>query len=176
MEELEIFPERILQKSLAVLNPFHSKGLADDAEYLFKENDLAGPIAFCLALAVCLFLSGSKVQFGYIYGLSMISVILMYILLQLMVTSTSTETYITMSSVASILGYSILPIVWLSILGIFFALNSKLGMILAGLAVFLATAAASRIFCLMTGDQNQRFLLAYPCCLVYLIFVLLVLF
>jgi hypothetical protein len=176
LEELEIFPERILQKSLAVLNPFHSKGLADDADYLFKENDLAGPIAFCLALAVCLFLSGSKIQFGYIYGLSMISVIMMYILMQLMVTSTSTENYITVSSVASILGYSILPIVWLSILGIFIALNTKLGMILAGLAVFLATAAASRIFCLMTGDQNQRFLLAYPCCLVYLIFVLLVLF
>jgi hypothetical protein len=35
---------------------------------------------------------------------------------------------------------------------------------------------SSRIFCLMTGDQNQRYLIAYPCALIYVIFALLVLF
>jgi len=163
-----------------VLNPFHSKGLADDAEYLFKENDLAGPIAYYLALALCLFLSDTRKDvFGYVYGFSVISVVGLWMLMKLMSTTSINESqsYITISSVASILGYSILPIVWLSMTGIFFSLAShKLGIILAGGAVLLSTSAASRIFCLMTGDTNQRYLIAYPCSLVYIIFTLLVLF
>lgn len=178
LEELEIYPTRIIQKSLAVLNPFHVKGLADDAEYLFRETDLAGPVAFYLALAFCLFLSDTgRDMFGYVYGLSVITVIFMYILMKLMSTTMNeSQNYITLSSVASILGYSILPIVWLSVPGIFYSLNNKFGIMLAGAAVFLSTTAASRIFCLMTGDQNQRYLIAYPCGLIYVIFALLVLF
>lgn len=178
LEELEIYPTRIIQKSLAVLNPFHVKGLADDAEYLFRETDLAGPVAFYLALAFCLFLSDTgRDMFGYVYGLSVITVIFMYILMKLMSTTLNeSQNYITLSSVASILGYSILPVVWLSVPGIFFSLNNKFGIMLAGAAVLLSTTAASRIFCLMTGDQNQRYLIAYPCGLIYIIFALLVLF
>lgn len=178
LDELEIYPTRIIEKSLAVLNPFHNKGLSDDADYLFRDTDLAGPIAFYLALAFCLFLSDTgKDMFGYVYGLSVITVFFMYILMKLMCTSvTESQNYITLSSVASILGYSILPIVWLSVPGIFFSLNNKIGILLAGAAVFLSTSAASRIFCLMTGDQKQRYLIAYPCALIYVIFALLVLF
>lgn len=167
-----------MEKSLAVLNPFHAKGLADDAEYLFTETDLAGPVAFYLALAFCLFLSDTgRDMFGYVYGLSIITVVFMYILMKLMSTNVNeAHDYITLSSVASILGYSILPIVWLSVPGIFFSLNNKMGIVLAGSAVLLSTTAASRIFCVMTGDQNQRYLIAYPCGLVYVIFALLVLF
>ncbi|XP_055679960.1 protein YIPF7 [Lutzomyia longipalpis] len=174
LEELEIYPERIWEKSLVVLNPFHARGLTDNAEYFFKETDLAGPIAFCISLAACLFVSGKGAHFGYIYGLCIMSVMVMYVLISLM--CNSTENYVTLTAVASILGYSILPIVWLSILGIFLSLNSMIGMILALFAIFLATVGASKIFCLMTGDVNQRYLIAYPCALVYVIFSLLVLF
>lgn len=174
LDELEIYPQRIMDKSMAVLNPFHKQGLVDNPEYFFKETDLAGPIAFCLTLAACLFVSGSKAQFGYIYGLCIISDGVMYVLITLM--CNSTENYVTITAVASILGYSILPIVWLSIVGVFFALNSTFGIILAACAIFLATMSCSRIFCIMTGDQNQRYLIAYPCALVYIIFTLLVLF
>ncbi|KAG5684891.1 hypothetical protein PVAND_014101 [Polypedilum vanderplanki] len=179
LEELKIYPARIMEKSMAVLNPFKGKGgITDDAEYLFKENDLAGPVAFYLALAFCLFISDTRKDvFGYVYGLSLISVIFMYILLQLMCTTVNeSNNYITLSSVASILGYSVLPLVWLSFIGIFFSLNNKTGVMLASSAVFLSTSASSRIFCLMTNDLNQRYLIAYPCALVYVIFALLVLF
>lgn len=178
LDELEIYPTRIVEKSLAVLNPFHAGGLADNAEYLFRENDLAGPIAFYLALAFCLFLSDTrKDMFGYVYGLSVITVMFMYVLIRLMCTTVNeSQNYITLTSVASILGYSILPIVWLSIPGIFFSLNNKIGIILGAGAVTLSTLASSRIFCLMTGDQHQRYLIAYPCTLVYVIFALLVIF
>ncbi|XP_053691553.1 protein YIPF7 [Sabethes cyaneus] len=174
LDELEIYPQRILEKSLAVLNPFHAQGLVDNPEYFFKETDLAGPIAFCLTLAACLFVTGSKAQFGYIYGLCVISVVVMYALITLM--CNSSENNVTITAVASILGYSILPIVWLSILGIFFSLNTTFGIALAACAIFLSTMSCSRIFCIMTGDSHQRYLLAYPCALVYIIFTLLVLF
>uniref|UniRef100_A0A6B2EEY4 Putative rab gtpase-interacting factor golgi membrane protein n=1 Tax=Phlebotomus kandelakii TaxID=1109342 RepID=A0A6B2EEY4_9DIPT len=174
LEELEIFPERIWEKSLVVLNPFHARGLTTSAEYFFKETDLAGPIAFCLTLAACLFVSGKGAHFGYIYGLCIMSVLVMYGLISLM--CNATENFVSLTGVASILGYSILPIVWLSILGIVVSLNSMLGMIMAVFAVILATVGSSKIFCLMTGDGNQRYLIAYPCALVYVIFSLLVLF
>lgn len=178
LEELEIYPTRIVEKSLAVLNPFNTKDHAINAEYLFKETDLAGPIAFYLALALCLFLSDTrKDMFGYVYGLSIITVIFMWMLMKLMCTSVGeSQKYITISSIASILGYSILPIVWLSVPGIFISLNNKIGIILGIGAVILSTTAASRIFCIMTGDKHQRILIAYPCALVYVIFSLLVLF
>ncbi|XP_059610051.1 protein YIPF5 [Phlebotomus argentipes] len=174
LEELEIFPERIWEKSLVVLNPFHAGGLTTSAEYFFKETDLAGPITFCLTLAACLFVSGKGAHFGYIYGLCIMSVLVMYALISLM--CNATENFVSLTGVASILGYSILPIVWLSILGIVMSLNSMFGMILAICAIILATVGASKIFCLMTGDVNQRYLIAYPCALVYVIFSLLVLF
>nr|XP_023026318.1 protein YIPF5 [Leptinotarsa decemlineata] len=55
LEELEIYPDRIVEKVLAVLNPLRGHSLADDAEYLTKESDLAG----CLRIFI----------FGYSFNL-----------------------------------------------------------------------------------------------------------
>lgn len=176
LQELEIYPTRVIEKSLAVINPFYTANRqANEAEYLFRQTDLAGPIAFYLALALFLFISDARKDiFGYVYGVSCITVIFMYILLKLM--ASNSQNYITLSSVTSILGYSILPIVWLSIPGVFFSLNNRLGISLACAAVFMSTGSASRYFVMMTGEKNQRFLIAYPCALVYIVFTLLVLF
>lgn len=173
LEELEIYPDRIMEKILAVLNPFHSHSLADDAEFLMKDSDLAGPVAFCLTLAVCLFVSGNKAHFGYIYGLSVMSCLLMYCLLSLMSTQNN---LFTLTSVASILGYCLLPVVGLSVLGIIFSFNNITGIVLSVFAVIWASLASSRLFVAMSGDQEQRPLIAYPCALVYGVFALLVVF
>lgn len=165
-----------MEKTLSILNPFQAseKQALSDMEFL-SESDLAGPIGFYLSLAFCLFLSDTRKDiFGYVYGLSIISVIFMYILLRLMCLTNESPIFI--SNVASILGYSLLPIVCLSALGIFYSLNNKFGIVLAFFAIFMSTSASSRIFCLITGDKNQRYLLAYPSALVYVIFTLLVLF
>lgn len=172
LEELEIYPERIIEKSLSILNPMHAQEL--NPTQLFDETDLAGPLIFCITLATALLLSGSKAHFGYIYSLSMMSVIGMYFLLTLM--SNTVNNFISIAGVASILGYGLLPIVFLSILGVFASLNSIFGIILVVSAVALATLGTSKIFCLMTSDFHQRFLIAYPCALVYSVFTLLVLF
>lgn len=173
LEELEIYPDRIIEKTLAVLNPFHSKSLVDDADFLTQDTDLAGPVLFCLALAVCLFVSGSSTPFGYIYGLSMISCFVMYCLLSLMTINSS---MFTLTSVASILGYCLLPTVALACLRIFVSLYSTVGLCLAVLVVFWSSLSASRLFSTISGDDQQRPLIAYPCALVYGVFSLLIVF
>ncbi|XP_035441063.2 protein YIPF5 [Spodoptera frugiperda] len=173
LDELEIYPDRILEKTLAVLNPFHGQSKADDANFLLRDTDIAGPIAFCLALAVCLFLAGNKAHFGYVYGLSVMSVILMYFLLSLM---SRTEGVFTLLSVASVLGYCMLPMVVLACLGIFISLEGSVGLSLSAVAVIWSALSASRLFVTMSGDAEQRPLIAYPCALVNGVFALLVLF
>ncbi|KAK0074246.1 hypothetical protein PV326_012602 [Microctonus aethiopoides] len=152
LEELGIDPDRIIQKTLAVLNPFHRRGQIDDANYLMQDSDLAGPAAFCLILAAFLLLAGSKAHFGYVYGLATTSCLLMYIL-QTLMSSTGT---ITLSSVASVLGYCLLPVVALAGLSVFTTLRGPLGMGLAGLAVAWATVSASRLFSAMSGEEKQH--------------------
>lgn len=161
-----------MQKTLAVLNPFHRRGQADDASYLLQDSDLAGPVAFCLLLAAFLMLAGSKANFNYVYGLAFISWGLMYILQSLM----SSTGNITCASVASVLGYCILPVVGLAGLGIFTSLRGPTGLILAALSVAWATLSSSRLFSAMSGEEKQRLLIAYPCLLMYGVFTLIVIF
>ncbi|KAL7298589.1 protein YIPF7 [Trichogramma pretiosum] len=172
LEELGIDPDRIIQKTLAVLNPFHRRGQTDDANYLLQDADLAGPLAFCLALASFLVLAGSKAHFGYVYGLAVTSCLLMYILQYLM----SSSGNVTLASVASVLGYCILPVVGLAGIGIFTSLKGPGGLIFAVVAVLWATLSSSRLFCAMSGEEKQRLLIAYPCLLLYGVFTLIVIF
>ncbi|XP_034943008.1 protein YIPF7 [Chelonus insularis] len=172
LEELGIDPDRIIQKTLAVLNPFHRRGQTDDANYLMQDSDLAGPVAFCLVLAAFLLLAGSKAHFGYVYGLASTSCLLMYVLQYLM----STTGNVTLSSVASVLGYCLLPVVVLAGLSVFTTLKGPVGTVFAVLAVAWATLSASRLFSAMSGDEKQRLLIAYPCLLLYGVFTLIVIF
>ncbi|XP_076753522.1 yip1 domain-containing 1 isoform X1 [Xylocopa sonorina] len=172
LEELGIDPDRILQKTLAVLNPFHGRGQIDDANYLLQDSDLAGPAAFCLMLAAFLLLAGAKAHFNYVYGLSVISCIFMYILLSLMTNSSN----ITLSSVASILGYCVLPVVFLAGFNIFTTLRGTIGLAFAVFTVAWSTLSATRLLTTMSGDEEQRLLIAYPCALIYGVFALIIIF
>lgn len=172
LEELGIDPDRIMQKTLAVLNPFHRKGQIDDANYLLQDSDLAGPVAFCLVLAAFLLLAGSKAHFGYVYGLAVTSCLLMYILQSLM----SSSSNVTLSSVASVLGYCLLPVVVLAGIGVFTSLRGPFGLISAILVVAWASLSASRLFSTMSGEEDQKLLIAYPCLLLYGVFTLIIIF
>ncbi|XP_052873209.1 protein YIPF5-like [Anopheles cruzii] len=174
LDELKIYPRQIVEKSLAVLNPFHARSFKDTPDCLFKENDLAGPLVFLLVLAVCLSISNSKIEFGNIYRLSVVSIVAMYCLIYLM--GQTGESFVSISGVSSVLGYSLLPIVCLSIVSMLIPLNNCYGMVFTGAAIVLASSKSSKMFCLMTGDPNQRCLLAYPSALLYLQFALLILF
>lgn len=165
LEELGIEPDKIVKKVMVVLDPFKSSVPLGD-------YDLAGPLAFCLLLAVTMLFSGGKVNFGYVYGLALIGCCAMYMLLRLMTSADQ----LTLTSVASVLGYCILPVCILSFIGIFLNLRSPIGYGGASLAVFWASLAASRMFVTMSTDFSQRPLIAYPCALLYGVFTLLVVF
>lgn len=165
LEELGIFPEQIAERVLVVLDPFHSS-------VPLGEYDLGGPLVFCLILGVTMLISGGKVNFGYVYGIGTTGCLLMYCLLNLMIQTGS----ITFVCVASVLGYCLLPVVILSLLGIIFVLKNIIGYVLAGIVIFWASIAASRIFVTMSSDVSQRALIVYPCVLLYGVFTLLVVF
>ena len=78
LEELGVNIPHIIQKTKAVLHP-----LAAHDPHLTDDTDLAGPLAFALALGVTLMLSG-KLHFGYIYGFGVSGCLAMSFLVNLM--------------------------------------------------------------------------------------------
>ncbi|KAM5339584.1 protein YIPF7 [Glossophaga mutica] len=165
LEELGINFDHIWQKTLTVLNPLKP---ADGS--IMNETDLAGPILFCVALGATLLLAG-KVQFGYLYGMSAIGCLGIYILLNLM--SSSGVTY---GCVASVLGYCLLPMVILSSCAVFFSLQDTIGTVLALVIVGWCSLSASKIFISALDMEGQQLLIAYPCALLYGLFALLTVF
>lgn len=168
LEELEIYPDRMKEKSLAMLNPFQLKW--DEAEQLFFDSDLPGPVLMYLICGANIFLAGKGFHFDYVYGLSLISTLGLYLLLQLMNCDIPIKNFI------SILGYGMVHIVWLSFIGIFIELNSSNGFILAVTSVLMATIATSQLLCGMTDQMENRLLFAYPIALIYTLFSFLAIF
>ncbi|XP_029900723.1 protein YIPF5-like isoform X2 [Myripristis murdjan] len=165
LEELGINFDHIWQKALTVLNPFKA---ADGS--IMNETDLTGPILFCIALGAALLMAG-KVHFGYVYGISAIACIGMYILLNLM-----SSLAVSYGCVASVLGYCLLPMVALSTFAIFFSLQGFLGTGLALLVICWCSFSASKIFISTLAMQGQQLLVAYPCALLYGVFALITVF
>lgn len=64
------------------------------------------------------FPQSGKIQFGYVYGISAISCLGMYCLLNLM-----SMTGVSFGCVASVLGYCLLPMILLSSFGVLFSLQ-----------------------------------------------------
>lgn len=144
MTDCPLFPEiginlqHIKDKSLTVLNPFHSFSASHQRDmHLMDDADLAGPLLFCFALGVTLLLvslgrcalrkqhhdccsdvfpsrsQSGKSQFGYIYGVALMGDIAIYLLLNMM-----SEGGIDAYRVSSVLGYCILPLCLLSAISI----------------------------------------------------------
>lgn len=110
LEELEIYPDRIIEKSMAMLNPFQMT--EKDTEQLCFDIDLPGPILMYLVFGVNLFLAGKRFIFDHIYELSIITTIGIYGLLQLMSLNSNQESP-TIKMVASTLGYGMVLIIYL---------------------------------------------------------------
>merc|ERR1712109_133409 len=168
LEELGIYPEHILQKTLSVLNPFRpSHKLRQEAA---ADADLAGPLVFCLAFGSLLLLTG-KIHFNYIYGIGAMGCVANYGLLTLMSTAP-----VSFFVVVSVLGYCILPIVALSAMSILISLTGPIGTILTMLAVVWSSWSASKLYVTAFEMEHQQFLIAYPCCMLYAVFALITMF
>lgn len=166
LEELGIDFDHIYQKTLVVLNP-----LRQIEGSIVNETDLAGPLIFAFALGSTLLLSG-KMHFGYIYGISLFAILMMYCLLYLMAPQEGPS----WGTTASILGYCLLPIVMLSTISILFSLQGVTGMVLAIACVLWCSLSASTLFCSALNMKSQQPLVAYPCAMLYGVFALLTIF
>lgn len=166
LEELGINFDHIIQKTKVVLNP-----LIGVDQSVVNETDLAGPLVIILALGSMLLLTG-KMHFGYIYGISIFAVLLMWGLLKMMAPEAGPSS----GCVASILGYCLLPIVGLSAISIIFSLQGTFGFICSSIAVFWCSWSASKLFCSAVNLKGEQALVAYPCAMLYGVFALLTVF
>jgi len=165
LEELGINFDHIYKKTLAVLNPF-----ADTESNVVNETDLTGPLCFCLALGGTMLLAG-KVSFGYIYGISGLGVVLMWALLNIMSIDGCS-----IGTTASIIGYCILPMVFLSLASVLISLKGVVGIVLSMVTVSWCSLSASKLFVCGLKMDSQQPLIAYPCALLYGVFALLTVF
>ncbi|CAI5759704.1 unnamed protein product [Candida verbasci] len=167
LEELGINFNHIKGKTLVVLNPFN-KNIPSD---IMQDSDLAGPIIFILLFGTLLLLAG-KVQFGYIYGVGLFGIISLHYLFKFM----SNDITIDLIRSASVIGYCLLPLVLISIIGVVISLDNVLGYILSTIAVLWCTYSASGFFVSVLKLHNVRPLIAYPLCMFYTVFALMAIF
>jgi hypothetical protein len=165
LEELGINVEHIIARIKGVA--FFQKV---DEETL-RDADLCGPVAIVLCLAGALLLTG-KLVFGYIYGLVFTSAVGIWLIINMMSQRGGIDIYRT----SSILGYGLIPIVLLALVGVIVTLRSSFGTVVSAACIFWATATSSRFFAAATQMQQQRWLVAYPIGLVYMCFTLITIF
>lgn len=165
LEELGVNLDHIYQKTISVLNP-----LKQTDAHIMDDTDLAGPLLFCLAFGGCLLFHG-KVQFGYIYGFGALGCVAMYSVLNLM-----SMTGVSASCVISILGYCLLPMVFLSAMSLFLSLQGLTGSVLTAVTIGWCSVASSKLFVTALAMDSQQPLVAYPCALLYGIFALITVF
>lgn len=163
--ELGINLQHIKYKSLSVLLLRQDKHIMDD-------TDLAGPLFFCLLFGACLLLSG-KVHFGYIYGIAVLGCGSMYGLLNMM-----SECGVDVYRTVSVLGYSLLPLVLLSVMSPLVTMASSLiVMVLSVFAILWCTYAATVMFVsVLQMNKDQFVLVGYPVLLFYAVFGLFTVF
>ncbi|KAF4710822.1 Protein yipf5 [Perkinsus olseni] len=122
----------------------------------------SGPLLIAAAFGTMLVLAG-KVHFGYIYGLGMVGCLGIYLLTNVM---SPKKNGIDLYTTMSILGYGLLPVVFLAAAAVFFKFTGAPGIIVAILNVLWCTLTASRFLEAAVDMQNQRWLIAYPVAMV----------
>lgn len=165
LEDLGINPEHIKEKTISVLT------FKNVDERLLEDPDMAGPLLFVVIFGALLLFAG-KVHFGAIYGFGLLGSFGIYAVMNLM----SQEREIDLYRTVSILGYSLLPIVLLSALGVFFRLNGTIGTVFAIVCVGWSTLTATKFFESLLEMKDQKYLIMYPVCLMYACFTLLTVF
>ena len=137
---------------------------------IVHDDDFAGPLLFCLVLGTPLLFRG-KVHFGTIYAIFLIGWLGIYAVLNLM-----SHKGIGLTNTASVIGYSLLPIVFLAALSIPVDMTGIVGAICVPLAVAWCAYAASLFFVAALDADDRRWLLAYPVALFYTCFALISIF
>ena len=154
------------------------------------DSDLAGPILFFVLFGTFLLFTG-KVHFGYIYGLALIGSLALHTIFSLMSPppasssshidqmhqqSSSLASSLTYPRSASVLGYCLLPLVVISLVGVVVPMDSVPGYILSTAAIVWCTYSSSGMFCAVGRMKSMRGLVAYPLGLFYVGFGIMCIF
>ena len=166
LEELGINPQSIKNKIMGVIT------LKRIDKQFLKDSDMAGPLLIIMLFAFSLVLQ-YKINFGYIYGISLFGSILIFLLLNLMSKGNNS---ILLYNTMSILGYCLIPIVLLSFFAIFLNMKNLFGEVLSVIAIVLSSLNASRFFEIGLDMSSQRWLIFYPVALFYTCFVLVTIY
>ena len=129
------------------------------SEHILDDTDLAGPLCFCLLLGALLLLSGKvscfpfflfsrrllksliQVHFGYIYGFSVFGCIGFQFIISL-IHPVGLDFWRT----CSVLGYCLLPVIFLAAFAIILDMRGIFGLVLSILSIVWATMSATRYF------------------------------
>mmetsp|Transcript_56051 Transcript_56051/g.131363 ORF Transcript_56051/g.131363 Transcript_56051/m.131363 type:complete len:258 (-) Transcript_56051:230-1003(-) len=175
LEELGIDFHKIYERTVSVLNPM--KKVTKDMLYSIghdgqqsADSDMAGPLIIGLMLGGAMLLRG-KVQFGYIYGVSMVGCFSLWLVMTLM-----SERGIDLWQTASILGYCLLPMVLLAFFSVFFSGTGAIMSILTVMTVIWCTMRSSDMMVIAMDVHNEKALVAYPIGLFYACFALISVF
>lgn len=170
LEELEINFDNIWKKTKYVIWPFRSWDSLDVD--VLKDGDVTGPLVFLAGFGACLLLMG-RAYFGALYQFFIGFGIVLNTLFNLMTQNTAG---IEMVRTFSILGYSILPVVCLSCLGVFFSLQNLLGTIACCACVVWSSWIAVSFIVAVADMKDQWKLVMYPLMLFYTVFAIISVF
>ena len=166
LEELGINPQNIKNKIMGVIT------LKRIDKQFLKDSDMAGPLLIIMLFAFSLVLQ-YKINFGYIYGISLFGSVLIFLLLNLMSKGNNS---ILLYNTMSVLGYCLIPIVLLSFFAIFLDMKNIFSEVLSLIAIILSSLNASRFFEIGLDMSSQRWLIFYPIALFYTCFVLVTIY
>ncbi|KAF6172094.1 hypothetical protein GIB67_029512 [Kingdonia uniflora] len=167
LEELGINTRQIWRKTASILNPFRVH------VNLHEDADLSGPFLFLMCFGLFQLLAG-KLHFGIILGWVTIAAIFLYVVFNMLAgRNGNLDVY----RCLSLIGYCMLPIVIFSALSLLLRQGAvgvfALGVVFVGWSTWVCSRLVIELA--SAGDQH-RGLIAYACCLIYLLFSLLVIF
>jgi len=165
LEELGINPQNIKNKIIGVIT------LKRIDKKFLEDSDMAGPLLIFLLFAFNSALQ-YKINFGYIYSISLFGSILVFLLLNLM----SKNNGILLYNTISVLGYCLIPIVVLSFIAVFMNMKNIFGCIISIIAIIMSSLNASRFFEIGLEMYSQRWIIFYPVALFYICFVLVTIY
>ncbi|XP_047085780.1 protein YIPF5-like [Lolium rigidum] len=168
LEELDIDLGLVWRKTLSILHPLRSTDPALHAE----NADLSGPFLFVLSFGLFQLLAG-KLHFGVALGWVTVASVFLYFVFSKL--SAGRRGDVNLYRCLSLVGYGMLPMVIFSAVSLFLPRGGRLIFGVALGFVLWSTRVCTRLLASGAAEEH-RGLIAYACCLVYMIFSLLVVF
>jgi len=166
LEELGIDIGMIGRKMLSIVS------LRKVNKEICEDADLTGPLLIAIIFGSILLLRG-KVQFGYIYGFGFTGCVGIFCLLKAMTTK---EKVVELYTIMSILGYCLIPFIFLAAVTLVLPVFNIFGGILSFVIICWATYMATQFIDAVLSMTHKKMLVAYPVFLFYMCFLLLAIF